>query len=68
MTHLFKRLAQLFATPMRAYLSLSLGALDNDRRHRRVQALATLSDGELATLGLTRGQIARHVYGSLNMG
>lgn len=49
--------------PLRAYGKLCDNALERDPRTRRAQALFSLSDGELATLGLTRAGIAAHVYG-----
>ncbi|MDF1871277.1 DUF1127 domain-containing protein [Vannielia sp.] len=38
---------------------------ENNRRYKAAQEFAKMSDEELAKRGLTRADIARHVYGDM---
>jgi uncharacterized protein YjiS (DUF1127 family) len=64
-THYEYSILDMLTAPFRAYMRFCENVAERDPRHRRAQLLAALSDKELATLGMKREDIVRHVYGGL---
>ena len=56
-------LGHRLGAPFRAIGRVLVKIAENNDRVRKVQALHSLSDAELARRGLKRDDIVRHVYG-----